>query len=56
MEYSFFPEVWISLKVRVDYLYVFYPFFFFFILPGTVLSLNWEYIVFQEWWKTLSCF
>ena len=31
-------------------------FFFFFILPGTVLSLNWEYIVFQEWWKTLSCF
>ena len=56
-EYSFFPEVWISLKVRVDYLLCFLSFFFFFfILPGTVLSLNWEYIVFQEWWKTLSCF
>ena len=30
MEYSFYPEVWISLKVRVDYLLCFLSFFFFF--------------------------
>ena len=28
----------------------------FFILPGRVVSLNWEYIVFEESWKTLSSF
>ena len=29
LEYSFFPEVWISLKLRVDYLLCFLSLFFF---------------------------